>query len=61
MTDDTTYTNRCGCGWEISGSLDEVVDATIEHGQRVHNMAATREQVLAVLLAPTDEDVAAAS
>ena len=50
MTDDATYTNRCACGWEISGALDEVVDATIDHGRRIHNMEATREQVVAVVL-----------
>ena len=31
MTDATEYTNRCACGWEVTGGLDEVVDATIEH------------------------------
>ena len=50
MDDQTEYTNRCGCGWEVSGSMDEVVDATIDHGLRIHNMEATREQVVAVLL-----------
>ena len=44
-------TNRCACGWEVTGPEDVVVDATIEHGRRVHNMEATREQVLAVLRA----------
>jgi predicted small metal-binding protein len=43
------FTNRCACGWEVSGSQDEVVDATIDHGRRIHNMDATREQVLAAL------------
>ena len=62
MTDDATYTNRCACGWEVSGALDDVVDATIDHGQRIHNMAATREQVLAVVLGePADAPEAAAS
>ena len=37
---------RCACGWEASGPEDEVVEATIEHGQRLHNMVATRDQVL---------------
>ena len=50
MPDDATYTNRCACGWEISGSMDTVVDATIDHGQRIHNMVATRDEVVAVLL-----------
>jgi hypothetical protein len=33
----------------VTGPLDEVVDATIEHGRRIHNMEASRDQVLAVL------------
>jgi len=37
---------RCVCGWEVVGTEEEVVAATQEHGRRVHNMAATREQVL---------------
>ena len=36
----------CVCGWEITGPQDEVVEAVIEHGRRVHNMVATREEVL---------------
>jgi predicted small metal-binding protein len=51
MDEARQFTNRCACGWEISGSEDEVVDATIDHGRRIHNMKATREQVLAVLRA----------
>ena len=47
---DETYTNRCACGWEISGGLEDVVDATIEHGRRIHNMEATREEVMAAVL-----------
>ncbi len=46
------FTNRCACGWEVAGPEDEVVDATIDHGRRFHNMEATREQVLAALHAP---------
>jgi predicted small metal-binding protein len=40
----------------VTGSEDEVVDATIDHGRRIHNMEATREQVLTALrtTAPTD-------
>jgi len=33
----------------MSGTEDDVVDATIEHGRRIHNMEATRGQVLATL------------
>jgi uncharacterized protein DUF1059 len=42
---------RCACGWEVVGTEEEVVPATQEHGRRVHNMAATREQVLAMAAA----------
>jgi len=44
---DERLTNRCACGWEITGPPEDVVTATIEHGQRLHNMTATREQILA--------------
>ncbi|MEW6225216.1 MAG: hypothetical protein AB1627_11365 [Chloroflexota bacterium] len=37
---------RCACGWEASGPEGEVVEATIEHGKRLHNMVATRDEVL---------------
>ena len=37
----------CACGWEVVGTEDEVVGAVLEHGERVHNMTGTREQVLA--------------
>ena len=52
MDDPHQFTNRCACGWEVTGSEDEVVDATIDHGRRIHNMEATREQVLAALHEP---------
>ena len=55
MTDDAVYTNRCACGWEANGSLDEVVDATIDHGRRIHNMEATRDEVVAVLQGSSDD------
>jgi predicted small metal-binding protein len=59
MDDGRQYTNRCACGWEVTGSEDEVVDATIEHGRRIHNMEATRDQVVAALHAPPAVDNAA--
>jgi predicted small metal-binding protein len=37
----------CACGWEVVGTEDEVVGAVLDHGERVHNMSGTREQVLA--------------
>jgi Protein of unknown function (DUF1059) len=46
---------RCGCGWRVIGTADEIVAATMEHAGRVHNMTATREQVLAQAIpAPPD-------
>jgi hypothetical protein len=39
---------RCVCGWETIGDEPEVVEATREHGQRVHNMTATRDEILAM-------------
>jgi predicted small metal-binding protein len=57
MTDDGTWTNACACGWQVSGTQDEVVDATIEHGRRIHNMAATRADVIAAMtMADAEED-----
>lgn len=56
MTDTDDYTNRCACGWEVTGPLDDVVDATIDHGRRIHNMEATRDQVVAALAAPVARD-----
>ena len=58
MDDASPFTNRCACGWEVTGSEDEVVDATIDHGRRIHNMEATREQVVAALHAPANVDQA---
>lgn len=48
---------RCACGWETRGPVDAVVAATIDHGQRMHNMTGTREQVLerAEVVEPGDE------
>ena len=42
---------RCACGWATSGTEDEVVEATVDHGRRVHNMLPTREEVLAMAAA----------
>lgn len=55
MTEEPRYTNRCACGWDVTGSEDAVVDATIDHGRRIHNMEATRDQVLEVLHAGTGD------
>lgn len=60
MNDDT-ITVRCACGWETAGSEAVVVEATREHGRRLHNMTPSREEVLAMAVgepekgqAPTD-------
>jgi predicted small metal-binding protein len=58
MSDGREFTNRCACGWEVTGSEDEVVDATIDHGRRLHNMEATREQVVSALHAEARVDPA---
>ena len=44
---------RCACGWETSGTEDEVVAAATDHGERVHNMRPTRAEVLAMVV-PAD-------
>jgi predicted small metal-binding protein len=55
-TADTTILVRCVCGWETRGDLEAVVTATQEHGTRVHNMTATRDQVLAMAIEPSVSD-----
>jgi predicted small metal-binding protein len=53
---------RCACGWEVTGTEDDVVPQVIDHGVRLHNMQATREEVLArlepVAASPGDPEVA---
>ncbi len=49
---DDSVTVRCACGWESRGPEDEVVVATRAHGERFHNMSATREQILAMAVRP---------
>ena len=51
---DETITVRCVCGWETSGPEEDVVIATTEHGRRLHNMIATREEVLAMAVGRPD-------
>ena len=45
---------RCACGWEVRGTEDEVVEAALEHGRRIHNMSATRDEVLAMATDASD-------
>jgi predicted small metal-binding protein len=48
--DDTIRSVRCACGWEARGTLDELVQATMEHGREVHNMTPTRDEVMAMVV-----------
>jgi predicted small metal-binding protein len=57
--DDERITVRCVCGWETTGPEVDVIVATIEHGVRLHNMTATREEVLAMAVAGTKDETAA--
>jgi hypothetical protein len=56
--DGATLRVRCVCGWETVGTEDEVIPATQEHGRRVHNMAATRDEVLVMATPVAEPDVA---
>lgn len=50
---------RCACGWEDEGDEDQVVATTQAHGRELHNMEATRDQVVAMAIpdeAPQDSD-----
>jgi hypothetical protein len=37
----------CDCGWSFRGPEDEVVAATIAHGQAVHQIELSRDQARA--------------
>jgi predicted small metal-binding protein len=37
---------RCECGVESRGDADELVRLVQEHARSIHNMPATREQIL---------------
>ena len=59
--DDEMITVRCVCGWETTGAEADVVVATTEHERRLHNVALTRDEVLAMAVARTqDRPVSAA-
>jgi hypothetical protein len=55
--DDEPITVRCVCGWEASGPEDLVVEATVEHGRRMHNMTPTRAEVLAMAFTTDRQDI----
>ena len=39
---------KCECGFEVRGPKDQIVPVVQKHGRELHNMEATREQVLAM-------------
>lgn len=41
---------RCACGWEATGTEAELVVAAQDHGQRVHNMTPSRDEVMDMVL-----------
>jgi predicted small metal-binding protein len=47
---DQVITIRCACGWETTGTEDDVIVATTEHGRQIHNMTPTRDEVLAMAI-----------
>ncbi|MFP5331590.1 MAG: DUF1059 domain-containing protein [Acidimicrobiia bacterium] len=44
----------CACGWETVGSEDDVVQAALDHGRKLHNMEVTREEALAMAVPVSD-------
>jgi hypothetical protein len=52
-----SWTITCVCGWTVDGEEDEIVEATQEHGRRLHNMEVTREQAMA-MASPSDSSPA---
>jgi len=53
-----SLTVRCVCGWETTGTEAEIIPATVEHGQRLHNMVPTPAEVLAMVVRPVDAESA---
>ena len=51
-----SWTITCACGWTVSGEEDDIVQATQEHGRRLHNMEVTREQAMAMASPPVEKD-----
>lgn len=41
---------RCACGWEATGTEEDLIAAAEEHGRRVHNLQPTRDEVLAMVV-----------
>ena len=53
--DEERITVRCVCGWETTGHEDAVIEETVDHGRRRHNMVPTRDDVLAMAVPRADE------
>ncbi len=51
-----SWTISCACGWTVEGEEDEIVQATQEHGRRLHNMEVTRDQAMAMASPSVDDD-----
>ena len=39
---------RCECGFEVTGTEDELVPVVQKHGRDAHNMEVSRDEVLAM-------------
>lgn len=39
---------RCACGWETSGTEEEIVADARKHGMSLHNMDVTPDQAMAM-------------
>ena len=50
---DASMRLRCACGWETMGTERDVVAAATEHGEPVHKMRPTRDEVLAMVVPDT--------
>jgi predicted small metal-binding protein len=53
----TQWKLTCACGWETSGTEQQIVSAAREHGVQVHNMDITDEQAMA-MASPIDDTTA---
>jgi predicted small metal-binding protein len=51
---DATMRLRCACGCEAAGTEEELITAATDHGEKVHNMRPTREEVLAMVVSDAD-------
>lgn len=49
-----TWKLTCACGWESTGSEDEIVLAAQDHGRTLHNMDLTRVEALAMAVQHDD-------